>query len=101
MAEKIQIDLSTMEGQTAAWENTYAAMADGTIDAAAATNRIRVLRGVYILRVEGPSRMLGLLAKLGKDSDLMRTHAETLTRNVMTTLSALPSPDPMDEKKKE
>jgi hypothetical protein len=75
-------------------------MADGSIDAAAATNRIRALRGVYILRVEGPTRMLGLLAKLGKDSDLMRAHAENLTRKVMGTLSALPPPDQMSDEKK-
>ena len=92
MAEKtrITVDLSTMEGQTAAWENTYSGIAEGTIDAAEATNRIRSLRGVYILRVEGPTRMLGLLAKLGKDNEIIRTHAEKLTARVMSTLAGGP-----------
>jgi hypothetical protein len=92
MAEKKQtVDLSTMEGQTRAWEETYSGIAAGAIDAPTATNRIRALRGVYILRVEGPTRMLNLLARLGKDNEEIRTHAAKLTKKVMGTLDATPA----------
>lgn len=85
-----KVNLSTMEGQTEAWEDTYSKIATGEIDSQQATNRIRSLRGVYILRVEGPARILGLLARLGKDNEELRQYAQRLTQKVMGTMAALP-----------
>jgi hypothetical protein len=84
---KKRVDLSTMDGQREAWEDTYQAIAEGTVDTAKATNLIKSLRGTYILCFEGPLRAVGLLARLGKDNDTMRGHASRLTEKLMKTMS--------------